>query len=76
MNSIGYAVKYPVRHGIVEVRADQCFCYQCRHVNCRLTVCAYPSLASIQDWDLMEHYWEHCIFKYLRVEVGYAHRTL
>jgi actin-related protein 3 len=39
MNSTGYAVKYPVRHGIVE------------------------------DWDLMEHYWEHCIFKYLRVEV-------
>ena len=38
MNSVGYAVKYPVRHGIVE------------------------------DWDLMEHYWEHCIFKYLRVE--------
>ena len=45
MGSSGYAVKYPVRHGIVE------------------------------DWDLMEHYWEHCIFKYLRVEVGCVARV-
>jgi len=38
--SIGnpYAVKYPVRHGLVE------------------------------DWDLMEKFLEHCIFKYLRAE--------
>ncbi|CAG0881071.1 unnamed protein product, partial [Darwinula stevensoni] len=34
----GYAIKYPVRHGIVE------------------------------DWDLMERFWEQCIFKYLRAE--------
>jgi len=33
-----YAVKYPVRHGLVE------------------------------DWDLMEKFLEHCIFKYLRAE--------
>lgn len=34
----GYAVKYPVRHGLVE------------------------------DWDLMERFFEQCIFKYLRAE--------
>lgn len=34
----GYALKYPIRHGIVE------------------------------DWDLMERFWEQCIFKYLRAE--------
>ena len=33
-----YAVKYPIRHGIVE------------------------------DWDLMERFWEQAIFKYLRAE--------
>jgi len=33
-----YAVKYPVRHGLVE------------------------------DWDLMEKFLEHCIFRYLRAE--------
>jgi actin-related protein 3 len=35
---IGYSVKYPIRHGIVE------------------------------DWDIMEKYWEHCLFKYLRCD--------
>ncbi|XP_003742549.1 actin-related protein 3 [Galendromus occidentalis] len=34
----GYAVKYPIRHGMVE------------------------------DWDLMEKFWEQSIFKYLRAE--------
>merc|ERR1711962_646226 len=38
MDSKGYAVKYPVRHGQVE------------------------------DWDLMEKFFEQCIFKYLRAE--------
>jgi len=38
MDSKGYAVKYPVRHGMVE------------------------------DWDLMEKFYEQCIFKYLRAE--------
>ena len=38
--SLGYSVKYPIRHGIVE------------------------------DWDLMEKYWEHCLFKYLRCDPG------
>ncbi|KAG1681734.1 Actin-related protein 3 [Nymphon striatum] len=38
IDASGYAVKYPIRHGIVE------------------------------DWDLMERYWEQCIFKYLRAE--------
>jgi actin-related protein 3 len=38
--SVGYSVKYPIRHGIVE------------------------------DWDLMEKYWEQCIFKYLRCDPG------
>lgn len=37
-DATGYAVKYPVRHGLVE------------------------------DWDLMEHFFEQCIFKYLRAE--------
>ena len=37
-NAPGYAVKYPIRHGI------------------------------INDWDLMEKYWEQCIFKYLKCE--------
>lgn len=37
-DATGYAVKYPVRHGLVE------------------------------DWDLMERFLEHCIFKYLRAE--------
>ena len=35
---MGYAAKYPIRHGMVE------------------------------DWDLMERFWEQCIFKYLRAE--------
>ena len=35
---VGYATKYPIRHGVVE------------------------------DWDLMERFWEQCIFKYLRAE--------
>ena len=34
----GYAVKYPIRHGVVE------------------------------DWDLMERFYEQCIFKYMRAE--------
>ena len=34
----GYAIKYPIRHGVVE------------------------------DWDLMERFYEQCIFKYLRAE--------
>ncbi|PRD24300.1 UNVERIFIED_CONTAM: Arp3 [Trichonephila clavipes] len=38
IDSTGYSVKYPIRHGIVE------------------------------DWDLMERFWEQCIFKYLRAE--------
>ncbi|XP_023224631.1 actin-related protein 3-like [Centruroides sculpturatus] len=38
LDASGYAVKYPIRHGIVE------------------------------DWDLMERFWEQCIFKYLRAE--------
>ncbi|XP_014680660.1 PREDICTED: actin-related protein 3-like, partial [Priapulus caudatus] len=38
LDATGYAVKYPIRHGIVE------------------------------DWDLMERFWEQCIFKYLRAE--------
>jgi actin-related protein len=38
--SLGYSIKYPIRHGIVE------------------------------DWDLMEKYWEHCLFKYLRCDPG------
>jgi len=38
LNAPTYAVKYPIRHGIVE------------------------------DWDLMERFWEQCIFKYLRAE--------
>ncbi|EFO17970.1 actin-like protein 3 [Loa loa] len=37
-SAANYAVKYPIRHGIVE------------------------------DWDLMERFWEQCIFKYLRAE--------
>ena len=37
-DTVGYAAKYPIRHGIVE------------------------------DWDLMERFWEQCIFKYLRAE--------
>ena len=37
---LGYSIKYPIRHGIVE------------------------------DWDLMETYWEHCLFKYLRCDPG------
>ncbi|CAI8009373.1 Actin-related protein 3 [Geodia barretti] len=36
--AVGYATKYPIRHGVVE------------------------------DWDLMERFWEQCIFKYLRAE--------
>lgn len=38
LDSNGYSIKYPIRHGIVE------------------------------DWDLMERFWEQCIFKYLRAE--------
>ncbi|KAH9362726.1 hypothetical protein HPB48_001177 [Haemaphysalis longicornis] len=38
LDAAGYAVKYPIRHGIVE------------------------------DWDLMERFWEQSIFKYLRAE--------
>ncbi|RWS01552.1 actin-related protein 3-like protein [Dinothrombium tinctorium] len=38
LESTGYSIKYPIRHGIVE------------------------------DWDLMERFWEQCIFKYLRAE--------
>lgn len=38
LESPGYSIKYPIRHGLVE------------------------------DWDLMERYWEQCIFKYLRAE--------
>ena len=38
LNQPNYAVKYPIRHGMVE------------------------------DWDLMEKFWEQCIFKYLRAE--------
>uniref|UniRef100_A0A0K8R4G6 Actin-related protein 3 n=1 Tax=Ixodes ricinus TaxID=34613 RepID=A0A0K8R4G6_IXORI len=38
LDASGYAVKYPIRHGIVE------------------------------DWDLMERFWEQSIFKYLRAE--------
>lgn len=38
LGATNYAVKYPIRHGIVE------------------------------DWDLMERFWEQCIFKYLRAE--------
>ncbi|VDN39470.1 unnamed protein product [Gongylonema pulchrum] len=37
-SAANYAVKYPIRHGIVE------------------------------DWDLMERFWEQCVFKYLRAE--------
>ena len=37
-DTVGYAAKYPIRHGVVE------------------------------DWDLMERFWEQCIFKYLRAE--------
>ena len=37
-DKVGYAAKYPIRHGVVE------------------------------DWDLMERFWEQCIFKYLRAE--------
>ena len=37
-DKVGYACKYPIRHGVVE------------------------------DWDLMERFWEQCIFKYLRAE--------
>ncbi|KFD49517.1 hypothetical protein M514_09628 [Trichuris suis] len=33
-----YAIKYPIRHGVIE------------------------------DWDLMERFWEHCIFKCLHAE--------
>jgi len=38
LNATSYAVKWPIRHGIVE------------------------------DWDLMERFWEQAIFKYLRSE--------
>ncbi|XP_022669831.1 actin-related protein 3-like isoform X1 [Varroa destructor] len=38
VDAAGYAVKYPIRHGMVE------------------------------DWDLMERFWEQSIFKYLRAE--------
>ncbi|CAF5204808.1 unnamed protein product [Rotaria magnacalcarata] len=24
----------------------------------------------VEDWDLMEKYWEHCLFKYLRCDPG------
>ena len=37
-DAVGYAARWPVRHGIVE------------------------------DWDLMEKYWEQCIFRYLRAD--------
>ena len=30
----------------------------------------------VEDWDLMEHYWEHCVFKYLRVEPSEHHFLL
>merc|ERR1711963_1172448 len=46
MDSKGYAVKYPVRHGQVE------------------------------DWDLMEKFFEQCIFKYLRAEPEDRHFLL
>lgn len=51
------------------VLADLDFCIGYEALNAPGKACTYPIQHGIvEDWDKMERMWQHCIYKYLRIE--------